>query len=509
MSASLAELVQTLGGELEPRTAARSVKVQGVQLDSRRVGTGDLFAALPGRAADGARFTAHALARGAAAVLSPVPLEFEDEMGSRVPRAPNWVHPDARRVAGEAAAIVLGRPSRGMFVAAVTGTNGKTTTAHLTAQLLAHTGRHPAVLGTAGNRLADGVHLPASHTTPDAPSLQRLLARHRELGGDSVALELSSHALDQERHAGLEIQVAQFTNLTQDHLDYHVDMERYAAAKERLFESLAPGAFAVLRADDPASARMAAAAKRCGASVHTYSTRLRADLAASHLESGADGTHFEIQGMGIQRTRVRLPLCGRFNVENALAALAAVLLSGASPDQALEGLASANPAPGRLERVDSSGLGLAIFVDYAHSEDALRNVLSSLRESLFAASGARILCVFGCGGDRDQTKRPKMGAAVGELADVAIATSDNPRSEDPRAILDMVLAGMRGARAAVHVEPDRRAAIALALELAKPGDLVLIAGKGHETTQHIGDRVLEFDDRAVARELARERAQGK
>jgi UDP-N-acetylmuramoyl-L-alanyl-D-glutamate--2,6-diaminopimelate ligase len=523
MSAALADLVAELGGDCDgvslaaPRDSDResraAIVIHDVQLDSRLVGAGDLFAALPGRAADGARFTAHALARGAAAVLSPAPLDLDalqrESSANRRERTPNWVHPEARRVAGEAAAVVLGRPSRGMFVAAVTGTNGKTTTAHLTAQLLAQCGRRPAVLGTAGHRLAGGVEVPASHTTPDAPELQRLLARHRELGGDSVALELSSHALDQDRHAGLDIRVAQFTNLTQDHLDYHGDLERYAQAKERLFASLSPGAFAVINADDPAGARMAAAARASGASVHTYSTRSRGDLAASGLESDAQGAHFNIFGMGIQRTRVRLPLSGRFNVENALAALAAVLLSGASPSQALAGLATVTPVPGRMERVDTGALGVTLLVDYAHSEDALRNVLSTVRATLAESSGARLICVFGCGGDRDRDKRPKMGAVAGELADLVVVTSDNPRSEDPRAIIDAIVSGMRESHAELHVEPDRRAAIALALELARPGDVLLLAGKGHETTQTIAGRAFAFDDRAVARELAVELAQRK
>ena len=487
---ALAELIRNHGGECAPALKGRGPMIAGVQLDSRRVEPGDLFAALPGQAADGARFVAQALERGAVAVLSPASLNFGAQ--------PNWIHPQARRVAGEAAADLCGNPSRAMFVAAVTGTNGKTTTAHLTGQLLAHCGRRPAILGTAGNRLADGVWSAATHTTPDAPALQALLARHRELSGDCVALELSSHALDQERHAGLEVDVAQFTNLTQDHLDYHGDMQRYAAAKQLLFSSLGPGAHAVINAEDPAGLAFAAAARAAGATPHTYSTRSRADLWVSEIESDSSGTRFWIQGMGILRTRVRLPLWGRFNVSNALAALAAVLLSDASPLQALEGLASVSSAAGRLQRVDDSGLGLLLLVDYAHTEDALRQVLKALREHL----AGRLICVFGCGGDRDVAKRPKMGAAVAELADVAVVTSDNPRSEDPRAIADAIVGGMGAAGAQRHVELDRRAAIALALSIARQGDIVLVAGKGHETTQTIGKTAQPFDDRAVLAELA-------
>jgi UDP-N-acetylmuramoyl-L-alanyl-D-glutamate--2,6-diaminopimelate ligase len=494
--ASLAQLAAELGGQVVPASAG-ALEPRDVQIDSRAVRAGDLFAALPGGALDGARFAGEALARGAAAVLSPAPLELRS--------APNWVHPDARRVAGEAAALVHGRPARDMFVAAVTGTNGKTTTAHLIGQLLAWCGRRPAVLGTAGNRLADLEPLEATHTTPDAPGLQRLLARHRELGGDCVALEASSHALEQERLAGLRPSVAIFTNLTRDHLDYHGDMERYAAAKERLFASLAPGSFAVVNADDRSSVRMARAARERGARVVTFGTRSRADLGASGIEVDSRGTRFSVDGMGISHGVVSFPLVGRFNVENALAALAAVLLSGASPLHALGGLALACAAPGRMQRIENDR-GFAVIVDYAHTEDALRKALEVVREGLVAEGrrrgdhGGRLICVFGCGGDRDRGKREPMGRAAGALADVVVATSDNPRGEDPLAILADVERGLASGEAAVHVEPDRRAAIELALSLARPHDALLIAGKGHERTQTIGSERQPFDDRAVAAE---------
>jgi UDP-N-acetylmuramoyl-L-alanyl-D-glutamate--2,6-diaminopimelate ligase len=465
------------------------------------VGAGDLFAALPGARDDGSRFAADALMRGAAAILAPRPLSVDAS-------APVWVHPDARRVAGEAAALVYGRPTRGMFVVGVTGTNGKTTTAHLAGHLLRAAGRRPAVLGTTGNRLADGRLVPATHTTPDAPALQRLLLEHRELGGDSVALEASSHALDQERTAGLAFDVAIFTNLTRDHLDYHGDLEHYTQAKERLFLSLRPGAAAVIHADDPASERMARAARSRGARVLTYSARLRGDLVASALKSDLSGTQIVLSGMGISRTSLRLPLAGRHNVENALAAAAAALLSGASPADVVGGLASASPAPGRLEPVDTGARGFRVLVDYAHSEDALANVCRAVRGALEGSPGrsgrrGRLIVVFGCGGDRDRGKRAPMGRVVNELADLAIVTSDNPRGEDPRRIIEEVLAGMEPHLAERLVEPDRRRAIEHAVGTARKGDVVLIAGKGHETTQVFGDHVDEFDDRRVAAELLR------
>jgi UDP-N-acetylmuramoyl-L-alanyl-D-glutamate--2,6-diaminopimelate ligase len=490
---ALEELVRELGGSLQaPSAQAQLADVLDVQIDSRSVGAGDLFAALPGRAADGARFAHEAVVRGATAVLSPAPL-------SPAPDVPVWVHRDARRIAGEAAAVVHGRPSRALSVIAVTGTNGKTTTAHLAGQLCALVGRRAAVLGTTGHSLAGGVRLPATHTTPDGPQLQRLLRRHRELGGDTVALELSSHALDQDRHAGLDISVGVFTNLTRDHLDYHGDMPRYLAAKRRLFEALRPGATAVVNADDPSSAAMAAAATASGASVVRFSAGSRADLGASDIVLGPRGTSFVLEGMGISRLEVKLSLVGRHNVANALAALAAVLALGASPSHALGGLAALAPAPGRLERVSVPDRGFSVFVDYAHTPDALEAVLGTLRELL--EPGGRLICVFGCGGDRDRGKRAPMGAAVARLADVALLTSDNPRSEDPAAIAAEVLVGLRGGRAEVQVELDRRAAIAAALARARERDVVLVAGKGHERVQVVGGRELEFDDREVVREL--------
>ena len=360
-----------------------------------------------------------------------------------------------------------------------------------------------AVLGTTGHTLAGGVSLPSSHTTPDAPELQRLLRRHREAGGDAVALELSSHALDQERHAGLEVDVAVFTNLTRDHLDYHNDMAGYLAAKRRLFEALAPGAAAVLNAADPASEELARAARQRGARVLTYGTGSRVDLGVSRCVPGPRGTLLILEGMGISEFEVTLPLVGRHNIENALAALSAVLMTGASPSHAVGGLAALSSAPGRLEPVDTGARGFGVFVDYAHTPDALTRVLASLRELIAGDPRARLICVFGCGGDRDPGKRAPMGAAVAQAADLAVLTSDNPRSEDRAAIARDVQLGLRSADCELAVELDRRAAIALALERARPGDVVVIAGKGHESVQVVGELQLPFDDRQVAREWLR------
>lgn len=487
----LSELAQLHGGRLIG--AAGDPEVLDVEQDSRRVRAGALFAALAGAREDGARFVADARARGACAVLCA---ELPGDAG-----LPVWRHPQPRRAVGLAAAEVHGHPSRALFVVGITGTNGKTTIAWLTAQLLESVGLAPAVLGTVTNRLAGGLEIPATHTMADAPQLQRLLAQHRERGGKSVALEVSSHGLAQERDAGLELSVGVFSNLTRDHLDYHGTLEAYADAKARLFEHLGPRATAVIHAGVDGAERMTAAARDAGARIVTYSVGSRADLSATRVRPEAGGTRLNVQGMGVADTELFLPLVGRHNVENALAAFAAALLSGASPAALLQGLAAVHPAPGRLQSVDTRGRPFHVYVDYAHTADGLARVLGALRESLAGAGRGRLLCVFGCGGNRDKGKRAPMGAAVDAGADVAILTSDNPRDEEPEAIIRDVLPGLRERRAALHVEPDRRAAIELALSLARAGDIVVIAGKGHERVQTVRGVDHPFDDAAVAAEV--------
>lgn len=499
----LGELVGALGGRCRD-LADGGPTIRDVHLDSREVSPGSLFAALPGTRADGTRYLIQAAERGAVAFLVPEPASGP-ELGPDLPR---WEHPRARAAAGEAAALVHGRPSASLLTIGVTGTNGKTTTVHLTAQLLARAGRRPGVIGTTGHRLADGVALPTVHTTPDAPTLQRLARRHLEAGGDALVLEVSSHAIDQERTAGLELSVGVFTNLSRDHLDYHGTLEQYAATKARMFTSLGPSRVAIVNADDPRHRLMAEAARGVGAEVLTYGTGSSVDLGVRGSRTGLQGTILFLTGMGIPGTRIELPLLGRHNVLNALAAAAVVLWSGASPSTVVEGLATVTAPPGRLEPVPTGTRGFRVLVDYAHTDAALAGVLDVLREVLAEdGRGGRLIVVFGAGGDRDRGKRAPMGRAAAERADLAVLTSDNPRSEDPAAILESIAAGTRPAagegwrpRARVVVEPDRRFAIRLALREARAGDLVLIAGKGHETTQTIGERVLAFDDRQVALE---------
>ena len=321
-------------------------------------------------------------------------------------------------------------------------------------------------------------------------------------------MEVSSHALVQERHAGLAFDAAIFTNLSRDHLDYHGTLDAYGAAKARLFEALAPGGTAIVHADDPASDRMARAARARGAGVLRYSTRTRADLMASRLRATREGTSFHLSGMGIPARDVRFHLRGRFNVENALAALACALVAGVGPDHALAGLTSCTPAPGRMQALRAGGDTPTpqVIVDYAHTPDALERALRALRSSL-EARGGRLWCVFGCGGDRDRGKRPAMGDAATRLADRVLLTSDNPRSEDPDAIADQVCAGLSDAQLArVIRELDREAAIRTAIAEATPRDVVLIAGKGHETVQVDARGSHPFDDRTVAQAALDERA---
>jgi UDP-N-acetylmuramoyl-L-alanyl-D-glutamate--2,6-diaminopimelate ligase len=489
----LGDLVASFGGALHGSGA--DTEVADVHLDSRRAGPGVLFAALPGTRTDGAAHAIDAVQRGAAAVLAPRAFPFE--MG-----LPLWVHPAARRVAGLAAARLFRDPASAQRVIGVTGTNGKSTVVHLAGLLLRESGHRPGVLGTVEVRLWGLPARESTHTTPDAPELARLARANLDAGGDALALEVSSHALDQERLASLALDVAVFTNLGRDHLDYHPDLEAYARAKERIFEHLKAGGAAVINADDAAGARMRRAAERAGGRVFTYGTRSHADLSATLDAASPAGTTMFLEGMGIPRTGLFLPLVGRHNVENALAALAAVLFLGASPAAVVAGLASLSAPRGRLEPVDTGARGFRVFVDYAHTPDALERVLATLRDHL-PSRDARLACVFGCGGNRDRTKRAPMGAAVARHADLAWITSDNPRDEEPLAIIDDVLPGFTGGRAAVRVEPDRRAAIARALAEARAGDIVLIAGKGHEAWQQLRDTRVPFEDRRVVLEELR------
>ena len=495
--------LQELFSGIEARlpAGAEHVDVRSLAVDSRAVQAGSLFAALPGVKADGAAFAAGAVARGAAAVLAGRALEL---------RAPVVVAADPRRAFSLAAANFHGRPSERLQLVGVTGTNGKTTTTYLVEQLAAARGLKAGLLGTVEVRWP-GARVEATHTTPESHELQALLARMVDAGVELAAIEVSSHALEQQRAAGCRFAAAAFTNLTRDHLDYHGTMEAYFEAKARLFRELLPdGAPAVLNLDDASCRALADELRRAGrVRVIGFSLSSSADLRGEGLQSGLDGISFELKGL-----RVHSPLIGAHNAENLLTAIGLLHGLGAPLDELVQAAAQAQGAPGRLERVPDPQ-GRHVFVDYAHTDDALARVLDALvaasRDRRPAKGEGRVLCVFGCGGDRDRGKRPLMGKAAGQRADLTVATSDNPRTEDPLAILADVEPGLvQSGRARLDeggalrgedgyvVVPDRRAAIALALRCARPGDAVLIAGKGHEPYQIIGTTRHAFDDRFEA-----------
>jgi UDP-N-acetylmuramoyl-L-alanyl-D-glutamate--2,6-diaminopimelate ligase len=472
--------------------------VRSLTGDSREAGPGALFFALPGAVVDGHLFAADAVRRGAIAVVA----ERDVDTGE----VPRFLAPSSRRAMAVAAANFHGRPADAMAMAGVTGTNGKTTVTYLVEACAREAGLPIGVLGTVTHRFP-GVERPASHTTPESTVVQALLAEMRDAGARAAVLEVSSHALAQERVAGMRFGVAGFTNLTRDHLDYHGDMERYFAAKRRLFaEHLAPDGLAVVNARDPYGVRLADQMGP-GRRVWRYGTRAEDALRADELSIGLSGISARFTSPA-GRFPVRSPLVGSHNLENLLCAAGLALGLGIAPEAVARGLTGSRGAPGRLERIDARGV--SFFVDYAHTDDALSRALGALR----ALSPRRLLCVFGCGGDRDRGKRPLMGEVAGRLADLAVVTSDNPRTEDPAAIIEDILPGLARAGAArlssaaakaeergYVVESDRRAAIALAASLAREGDAVLVAGKGHEDYQIVGTTRHPFSDREEARKV--------
>ncbi len=466
--------------------------VTGLTYHSAHVRPGDLFAAIRGYAQDGHRYAADAVRRGAAALLVDHALP---ELA-----AAQIVVADTRRALAPIAAAFYGDPSASLWVCGVTGTNGKTTTTHLLEGILARAGGRPGLIGTLGVRL-DGAAVAfesTTSTTPESPDVQRLLAEMLAGGARDVVMEVTSHALALHRVDACRFAAAVFTNLTQDHLDFHGDLATYRAAKARLFALVSPDGVAVVNADDPSSAEIA---RHSRAPVWTYGIDAPADVRAEGTEFGPRGTRCVLASPA-GRTPLALPLPGRFNLSNALAAAAVALARGITPDLVCAALAAAPGVPGRCELIDE-GQPFAVLVDYAHTPDGLEKVLRLARE----VSTARVLAVFGCGGDRDRTKRPIMGRLGVELADHAVFTSDNPRSEEPEAILREIEAGA-SARSNFETEPDRRRAIVRALALARPGDVVVIAGKGHEPYQILRDRTIAFDDREVAREVLRAQRRG-
>ncbi len=461
--------------------------VSDVVLDTRRVAPGALFCCVPGARVDGHDLAPRALSAGAAALCVERPLDLP---------VPQLLVGSVRGVLAPLAAAFFGHPSRRLDLVGVTGTNGKTTTTFMLEAIFRAAGLVPGVIGTVEVRIGDE-RRPVAHTTPEAPDLQRLLAEMADRGVGAAAMEVSSHGLAQGRVDATRYRAAVFTNLTQDHLDYHASLEDYYQAKRRLFTP-AFTALGVVNADDPYGRRLAG--PDAEVPVVTTGTGPGAAWRASAIEASLEGSTFRLDGPAGSRG-VRLRLAGHFNVANALGALAAADALGIDLDAAVAGLAELPGVPGRFERVDA-GQPFTVLVDYAHTPDSLENVLRAAR----AVTGKRLLVVFGCGGDRDRGKRPLMGEIAGRLADLAIVTSDNPRSELPEAIVAEVAEGVRrgAAPGAWAVEADRRAAIRQALAEAGPGDAVIIAGKGHEQGQELaGGRRVPFDDRVVAAEELR------
>jgi UDP-N-acetylmuramoyl-L-alanyl-D-glutamate--2,6-diaminopimelate ligase len=468
--------------------------VRGVAYDSRKVGPGELFVAVPGLKQDGRRFIADALGRGAAAVV----FEGDDPLGGTATARIGV--PSCREALARLAGAYHGHPSQALTVIGITGTNGKTTTSYLVEALLRAGGRKTGLVGTIQYRIG-GEAEPARQTTPEAVELQALLARMVAERVTAVAMEVSSHALALHRVDGIEFDVAVFTNLTQDHLDFHGTLEDYREAKTRLFRLLAksrkPRRVAVINHDDPAGARMLDALGAGAGEVITFGMSAGARVKPRTFSSGMEGIRLEAEsprGM----VRVASPLVGEHNVMNLLGAIGVGLAIEMEPDAIGAALSAVRIVPGRFERIEA-GQPFLVVVDYAHTPDALERTLATARK--LVAPGGRLAAVFGCGGDRDRGKRPLMGGIAARLADRVWVTSDNPRSERPEAIIAEIITGIPQAALDRHVTiPDRKAAIRSALEWARPGDVVVLAGKGHETYQIVGSEVLPFDDRAIARE---------
>jgi UDP-N-acetylmuramoyl-L-alanyl-D-glutamate--2,6-diaminopimelate ligase len=498
----LSALSALLGVRLDPRAAAGHSSsraelgyVSGVTLDSRAVRPGDLYVALPGARVHGAAFCADAVAAGAVAVLT--------DPGGRIRAVaagvPVFVLADPRARLGEVASWVYGNPSSQLRLIGVTGTSGKTTTTYLLESGLRTAGHLTGLVGGVETRIGAD-RLASSLTTPEAPDLQALFAVMVERGVTAAAMEVSSHSLSLGRVAGTSFDVAVFTNLSQDHLDFHADLEDYFRAKASLFTpprvSTAAG---VVNIDDKYGRRIASSAPAHGVPITTFSAagKDEADWRAVDVRSGADGSTFRLIGPGGVEADVSASLAGAFNVANVLGAVVALVEAGVGLEDAVAGIAACQGVPGRLERVPAPGLDLTAFVDYSHKPGAVEAVLRSLRP----VTRGNLIIVLGCGGDRDRAKRPMMGAAAASLADVAILTSDNPRSEDPLAILAAMLDGVLSVpqeeRARVIIEPDRAAAISQAVSLAASGDVIVVAGKGHETGQYVAGAVVPFDDRQV------------
>ena len=481
------------GLQMTRRSGPMTAEVRSVEFDSREVRKGSLFVAMRGGSSDGSRFIADAVQSGAVAVVMDADEAFA-KLAEQFPRVPLALVPHGRRALATLAANLYNHPEEQLALSGVTGTNGKTTTAFLLDSMLRAGGSKTVLAGTIEYRVAGDVR-PSPHTTPESRDLLKLLAEGVMLGATEAVMEVSSHALEQGRVYGLPFDVAIYTNLTQDHLDYHGTMERYFAAKRALFDGTngTPPRVAVINVEDDHGLELALKAREAGAELYSYGLGV-GQFRAEDIRLEPSGMRFTLQTpLGAQQ--MTSGLTGLINVQNMLAAAAAAIARGLSLGAIAQGAGAAH-VPGRFQTVQR-GQPFTVVVDYAHTDDALRNVLAVAREVTLPNNG-RVLTLFGCGGDRDRAKRPLMGAAAGRASDWCVLTSDNPRSEDPAAIADDVLPGLRESGGHYGVELDRARAIAALLGEAREGDVAVIAGKGHEKTQTIGTDVLPFDDVEVA-----------
>ncbi|MBZ5719283.1 MAG: UDP-N-acetylmuramoyl-L-alanyl-D-glutamate--2,6-diaminopimelate ligase [Acidobacteriia bacterium] len=489
-------LLQLLDGA-EILSQSGNPSVRGLEYDSRRVKPGDVFLAMRGESSDGNKFIDQAIAAGGVAIVT--------DSATEIPRpGVAWVQvPHGRRALARLSANWCRRPAERLAISGVTGTNGKSTTSFLIESILAAAGRKSALIGTIEYHVA-GKILPAPHTTPEALELNRLLAEALGDGATEAVMEVSSHALAQQRIFGIPVDVAVFTNLTRDHLDYHHTMDEYFASKQMLFEGCGaePPRVAVLNTDDDYGQKLVKVSTKRSAEVLTYGLA-KGDFHADKVDITPRGTRFNLVTPQETISLFSL-LIGKVNVYNVLAAAGAAYARGCKREAIAQGVEALARVPGRFERVDCKQ-PFTVVVDYAHTDDALRNLTALAREFVSqAGQKGRIITVFGCGGDRDRAKRPLMGEAAGRGSDLVFLTSDNPRSEDPLAIINDAMVGLQRSGARYAVEPDRKKAVALAVREAGPGDIVLIAGKGHEKVQVTREGSAPFDDVEVAREILRQ-----
>jgi UDP-N-acetylmuramoyl-L-alanyl-D-glutamate--2,6-diaminopimelate ligase len=471
--------------------------ISGLDYDSRRIKPGDVFVAMQGESSDGNRFIDQAISAGAVAIVT--------DSATEKPR-PNvaWAQvPHGRRALARLSANFYKKPAERLAITGITGTNGKSTTAFLIESILTAAGRKSALIGTIEYHVA-GKTLPAPHTTPEALELNRILNQALGQGATEVVMEVSSHALEQQRVYGIPFDVAVFTNLTRDHLDYHRTMEEYFASKQILFEGCGtePPRAALLNTDDEFGQKLVKVSQKRGSEVLTYGLG-KGDFHVEKVDISPRGTRFDLI---TPKETIPLfsPLIGKVNVYNVLAAAGAAYARNCSSEVIAKGVATLVRVPGRFERVDCQQ-PFTVVVDYAHTDDALRNLTALAREFVHqAGQKGRVITVFGCGGDRDRAKRPLMGEAAGRGSDFVVLTSDNPRSEDPLAIINDAMVGLQRAGAKYKTEPDRKAAITVAVREARPGDIVLIAGKGHEKVQITRDGSIPFDDVEVAQKILHE-----